>query len=185
MVGGERDAMKRPVPASLCESDLRGCKGFTYLTVLFVVAFMGLGLALTGESWHTAARQEREAQLLDVGNQYRRAILRYHAGFPRQYPRSLEQLLKDERKPGIERYLRKLYDDPITGRQEWGLVRAPDGGIMGVYSLSEERPLKSAGFPLENEGFEGAEKYADWKFVYAPPSVANSGPRLEQGAPAR
>src|SRR5262245_36530790 len=41
--------------------------GFTYLTILFVVAFMGIGLALTGEVWHTAALREKEAQLLYAG----------------------------------------------------------------------------------------------------------------------
>ena len=48
--------------------------GFTYLTVLFVVAFMGIGLAVTGEVWRTTVLRAREAELLWVGNQYRLAI---------------------------------------------------------------------------------------------------------------
>jgi len=96
--------------------------GFTYLTVLFAIAFMGLGLALTGEVWHTALTRDREMQLLYAGNQYRRAIERYYVSGPRQFPGTLEDLLKDPRKPGTERYLRKLYFDPLTGKSEWGLV---------------------------------------------------------------
>ncbi len=142
--------------------------GFTYLTILFVIAFMGLGLALTGEVWHTAMMREREAQLLYSGNQYRRAIERYYLSGPRQFPRALEDLLKDPRKPGTERYLRKLYFDPLTGKSEWGLVKAPDGGIMGVYSLSEGKPLKVAGFRFADREFEGAALYSDWKFLYNP-----------------
>ena len=142
--------------------------GFTYLTILFVIAFMGLGLALTGEVWHTALMRDREAQLLYAGNQYRRAIERYYLSGPRQFPRSLEDLLKDPRKPGTERYLRKLYFDPLSGKSEWGLVKAPDGGIMGVYSPSEDRPMKVAGFSFANKDFEGAAKYSDWKFLYNP-----------------
>jgi type II secretory pathway pseudopilin PulG len=142
--------------------------GFTYLTVLFVIAFMGIGLALTGEVWHTAALRDKEAQLLYTGSQYRRAIERYYLGGPRQYPRSLDDLLKDPRKPNTERYLRKRYFDPVTGSAEWGLVKGPDDGIMGVYSLSELKPMKSAGFDLRNRAFEGAATYADWKFVYDP-----------------
>jgi type II secretory pathway pseudopilin PulG len=143
-------------------------RGFTYLTVLFMVAFMGLGLAVTGEVWHTALVRDKEAQLLYTGNQYRRAIQRYYLSGPRQYPRTLEDLLKDPRKPGTERYLRKLYPDPLTGKGEWGLVKAPDGGIMGVYSSSEEKPMKVAGFGFADLGLAGAAKYSDWKFLYDP-----------------
>jgi type II secretory pathway pseudopilin PulG len=145
-------------------------RGFTYLTVLFLVAFMGLGLSLAGEVWHSAVMREREVQLLYAGNQYRRAIERYYVSGPSQFPRSLEDLLKDPRKPGTERYLRKLYADPLTGKSEWGLVKAPDGGIMGVFSPSEDKPIKTAGFTFANRDFEGAGKYSDWKFVYSPAS---------------
>lgn len=162
-------------------------RGFTYLTVLFVIAFMGLGLALTGEVWHSAVMRDREAQLLYIGNQYRRAIERYYISGPRQFPRTLEDLLKDPRKPGTERYLRKLYFDPMTGKSEWGIVKAPDGGIMGVYSASEEKPWKTAGFGFINRDFEGANKYSDWKFLYNPvgeqvpiPSSQQPGARLQE-----
>jgi len=142
--------------------------GFTYLTIIFVIAFMGIGLAITGEVWHTAAKRDQETQLLYAGNQYRRAIERYYVSGPRQYPHALEDLLKDPRKPGTERPLRKLYFDPISGNSEWGIVKAPDGGIMGVYSLSQETPWKTSGFSVVNQDFEGATKYSDWKFVYNP-----------------
>ena len=140
--------------------------GFTYLTILFVVAFMGLGLAVAGQVWHTQAMRDREAELLFTGNQYRRAIERYYLSGPRQYPRALEDLLRDPRQPGTVRYLRKLYSDPVSGAKEWSVVKAPDGGIMGVYSNSEEKPVKSGGFSVANAAFEGTEKYSDWKFVY-------------------
>jgi len=156
--------------------------GFTYLTVLFAVAFMGLGLALAGEVWQTALARGREMELLYAGNQYRRAIERYYVSGPRQFPRTLEDLLKDPRKPGTERYLRKLYFDPLTGKSEWGLVKAPDGGIMGVYSVSEDSPKKVAGFAFANREFEGATKYSDWKFVYNP--ATQQGPIPQQQSPA-
>jgi len=38
--------------------------GFTYMTVLFVIAILSTGLALIGEVWHTSALREKEAQLL-------------------------------------------------------------------------------------------------------------------------
>jgi type II secretory pathway pseudopilin PulG len=143
-------------------------RGFTYMAVLFLVAIMAAGLALTGDVWHTSVMREKEAELLFVGNQYRKAIQRYYLTGPqRQYPRSLEDLLKDSRQPGTVRYLRRLYADPITGA-EWVLVKAPDGGILGVHSASDEAPFKTANFKLRDRTFEGTQKYSDWKFVFAP-----------------
>src|SRR5205814_3830503 len=143
-------------------------RGFTYLTVLFIVAVITAGLALIGEVWETAAKREKERQLLFVGNEYRKAITRYYLAGKNQYPRALEDLLKDPRQPGTVLYLRRPYPDPFTGKAEWGTVKAPDGGVQGVYSLSEEKPLKIANFRLRDAGLESVLKYADWKFVYSP-----------------
>jgi type II secretory pathway pseudopilin PulG len=146
-----------------------GQRGFTYLTVLFMVAILAGGMALAGEVWHTSAAREKEAELLFAGNQYRRAIERYYLTGPqRQYPRELTDLLRDPRRPGTERYLRKLYLDPVTG-QPFVLVKAPDGGILGVHSASDAKPFKTSGFKPRDAAFEGAGKYADWKFVHAAP----------------
>jgi type II secretory pathway pseudopilin PulG len=151
-------------------------RGFTYMAVLFLAAIMAAGLALTGDVWHTSVMREKEAELLFVGNQYRRAIQRYYLTGPqRQYPRSLEDLLKDPRQPGTVRYLRKLYPDPITG-QEWVIVKAPDGGILGVHSASDEAPFKTANFKLRDRTFEGTQKYSDWKFIFQP-AVPKPDPR--------
>ena len=156
-----------------------GGSGFTYLTVLFIVAILMTGLALAGQVWETAAKREKEADLLFIGNQYRRAIARYYEGTPggvKRYPRSLEELLKDPRQPSTQRYLRKLFPDPFGGK-EWGIVKAPDGGVLGVYSLSEEKPLKTGNFKLRDAGFESAQRYADWKFIYSPAAAALTAPK--------
>jgi hypothetical protein len=47
-------------------------------------------------------------------------------------------------------------------------VKGPDGGIGGVYSLSEDKPMKVAGFRQRDASLAGAQKYSDWKFSYAP-----------------
>jgi len=162
-------------------------RGFTYLGVLFMVAFMGIGLAVTGAVWRTAALRDKEAQLLYIGGQYRQAIQRYYINGLRLYPQTMDDLLRDPRKPGMERYLRKRYFDPMTGNAEWGIVKGPDGGIMGVYSLSQDKPIKVAGFKLPDRAFEGAAHYSDWKFVYDPAAqgmpastVAASPPTMPQ-----
>jgi type II secretory pathway pseudopilin PulG len=157
--------------------------GFTYLTVLFVVAFMGLGMAMAGKVYRTTVLREREAELLWVGHQYRAAIEAYTKRGGGLYPRALDDLLKDPRDPGVRRYLRKLYPDPVTGSEEWGVVKAPDGGIMGVYSRSEGAPLKVAGFRIADTAFADAAKYSDWKFVYVPGVPGAALPVPQAAAP--
>lgn len=152
---------------------VRQC-GFTYLAALFVVAFMGIGLAAIGVVWHTAQQREKERELLFVGNQFRKAIEAYYQQTPgvgKRYPHTLEALLQDDRFLVARRHLRQVYADPLSGKTDWGTVPAPDGGIMGVYSLSEEAPVKGGNFRDVDQDFEGKEKYADWKFIYMPPSA--------------
>lgn len=145
--------------------------GFTYIGLLIMVAIIGIFLATAGTVWHVAAQREKESQLLFIGEQIRTAIGSfYNAKLSpvHQFPQSLAELLRDPRTPGVERYLRKLYPDPITGMTEWGLVKDKDDRIMGVFSLSEEHPIKLAGFSVDNKDFEGKEKYTQWMFVYHP-----------------
>lgn len=143
-------------------------RGVTYLALLLAIAMMGAILGAVGEVSRTVQQREREKELLFVGNEYRRAIGLYYQRTPgpaKQFPRSLEVLLLDDRYPGVQRYLRKLYRDPITDSSDWGLFKTPDGAIMGVYSRSEAAPIKVAGFVGRNAEFEGATQYSAWKFV--------------------
>lgn len=149
--------------------------GFTYFSLLFIVAILGGTLALTGSLWQKTMQQEKERQLLFIGNQFRRAILLYYErtpGFAKQYPKNLSDLIKDNRYPSTQRYLREIYRDPITGKREWGLIQAPDGAIMGVHSISNDSPQKRGNFSNQYAEFAGSQKYSDWKFIYQPNALA-------------
>jgi type II secretory pathway pseudopilin PulG len=159
--------------------------GVTYLALLFLVALMGVVLGATGIVWKTAQQREKERELLFIGDQFRKAILLYYEKTPgakKQYPKSLNDLLKDDRFASPQRHLRKIYFDPMTRKTEWGLAVAPDGGIMGVYSLSNEPPIKTGNFSLANQSFEGKTKYSEWQFIHQATQtgagVPSSQPRL-------
>jgi type II secretory pathway pseudopilin PulG len=164
----------------------RRAAGFTYIGVLLLVALMGLSLSVVGEVWQTKQKRDKEDELLYAGDQIRRAIGLYNAYTPggaERFPRRLEDLLKDPRYPGVRRYLRKIYRDPMTGRAQWGLVMAGDY-IAGVYSLSEDEPLKKSEFRLVDRSFDGATKYRDWVFFSAigpRPSAIPPGARIRPG----
>ncbi len=154
------------------------CKGFTYLTALFLVMIMGIMLGMVGQSWKTIMQREREEELLFRGVQYRDAIARYYKprGLKQQTTplRDLKDLLQDPRSLTTERYLRRLYPDPITGK-EWSVIADPNKGISGVFSPSTQMPIKTGGFPDELSDFAGKTSYADWKFIYnTQPATANN-----------
>jgi type II secretory pathway pseudopilin PulG len=156
-----------------------GQRGFTYLALMIIVMVMGMGLAAFGTIYSQTARRDKEAELLFVGEQYRSAIESYYLKSPgdRAYPKKLEDLVEDKRFPMPMRHLRRLYPDPITGSTDWGLVEMPNnGGIMGVYSKSEEKPIKQGNFMgARQEPFADAESYAKWAFTYSPPGSGPAG----------
>ncbi len=153
--------------------------GFTYVAMLVAVAVIGVGLAATGLVWSQSRQREKEQELLFVGDQIRQAIGRYYHGTPgpaKRYPQALEDLLADKRYPNPERYLRRIYTDPMTGKAEWGLMQAPEGGIMGVYSLSNGAPIKQAGFQDKDRTSQGATTYYEWRFFYEAPAAPGTQP---------
>ena len=161
-------------------------RGFTYFLLLVLIAIMGIGMAAIGTLSRTERKREKEAQLLFVGDQYRRAIARYSTaagGLNRRYPMTLTTLLKDEGQLAITRYLRKLYRDPITGGNDWGLIKRADGGIVGVYSKSEEEPLKIANFRKVDQNFESQKMYSDWKFTVADLGSSSNAPPATPKSP--
>lgn len=214
--------------------------GFVYLWALFAVALAGIVMAGTGQVWQVKSQREKEAELLYIGEEFRKAIMSYHNTGTKQYPESLEDLLQDKRTPAIKRHLRKIYTDPVTNTTEWGIVEEPPPGsnaaakkdaapgnspapnknptsgtsavpssnpasgnsptaanntpapnstapnsssvttsniskrIIGVYSLSEKKPIKKDKFPEHFAKFSEALTYQDWKFVYTPGDGSSS-----------
>ena len=187
--------------------------GYTYAAVLLAVFAAALASAGGMHLFGNEVRREREAELMFVGDSIRRALERYHAKNPAglyPFPRDLEWLLLDPNQPSLQRYLRRIYDDPMRepGVQSasataggWVLIRDSNGLIVGVHSGSMREPLRKDGFIKRYEGFRQARRYADWKFIAAggvpaldPTSLAESGlasaqagirPPAEPNAPGR
>jgi hypothetical protein len=88
-----------------------------------------------------------------------------------QFPQDISDLLEDKRGPERRHYLRKLYVDPMTGAQDWTILRTEMLGITGIASSSQAAPLKKSGFSQNEAAFEDATCYCDWKFVYVPRNV--------------
>jgi len=154
---------------------LRSSAGFTYLMALMVIMIMGIMLAATAQGWKMIRDREMEEEFLFRGQQYKDAITRWYKPRPGQRPapplNDLKDLLKDPNSLENIRYLRQLYQDPLTGK-EWQTIRGgTTGGIIGVFtsfSSATIKPIKQANFPTGLEDFEGKTRYSEWQFVYQP-----------------
>lgn len=141
--------------------------GVILLAVLLFILVSSLAASTLVQSQSTRARREREEQLLFVGGQFRKAILSYYNTIPpggaRALPRSLDDLLTDNRFPMPVHHLRRVFLDPITGQKNWQLVMTGTS-LVGVRSSSQELPMKQTGFARELRSFDNAQHYSDWVF---------------------
>ncbi|RFP12357.1 type II secretion system protein [Duganella sp. BJB488] len=173
---------------------LRRVGGFTYLSLLILLAIIGLVTATALKLGSVVQRSRAEMELLDIGAAFSDALKSYAdatpAGMPPQPP-SLKELLKDPRFPGTRRHLRKLFVDPMTGKAEWGILYLGDKvGVLAVYSLSDAKPVKVGNFPARYTGFEGKAHISDWKFSMAlagavPTEMTGPSPRVTAPAPGK
>jgi type II secretory pathway pseudopilin PulG len=93
-------------------------QGYVLVGVLVMVTVMVIALAAIAPAIRTQIKRDREEELIRRGKQYARAIQLYYRKFGR-YPNSIEQL---ENTNNV-RFLRKKYTDPMTGKEEWKLIR--------------------------------------------------------------
>jgi type II secretory pathway pseudopilin PulG len=170
-------------------------KGATYLLLMLSIVLISIAVTAAAKQWKTVIQREKEADLLARGIEIQTAIALYSAtkkrtgnvqptaavqgvtpGGPAQgtvaggelYPLTLEELTKLP-KP----FLRKAYQDPITGR-DWEYVRDPTTGrIKGVRSPSKDIATKQHDFPAVVHHFEGLQLHHDWVFQH--PSASAIG----------
>ncbi len=145
-------------------------QGAVFMAMLVTVAVVAVMLMEVGTLWSSVLQRERELELLARGNEIRRAIGLYYAA-GNLYPKSLKDLVLDRRQPTVKRYLRKAYNDPLTGTAEWGVVAGPGETIMGVFSKANGTPFKQGNFAVINQSFTGQGSYQGWVFLYG--SVQN------------
>lgn len=153
--------------------------GFTYFGLLLAIATAALVVSAGASLLTNDLRRDKELELLFAGDEIKRALETYHAkntGGLYPYPKQLEWLLRDPNQPSLQRYLRKIYRDPMHEPDEagsttligtWVPILGTGGQVIGVHSNSARQPLKTAGFPKNYEGFRAAKRYSDWKFIAA------------------
>jgi type II secretory pathway pseudopilin PulG len=100
------------------ESERQGEQGFMLVGLIVAIFFILLLLSVAAPKVAQALRREREVEAVHRANQYVRAIRLYYKKFG-HYPGSMEQLEKTNN----IRFLRQRYVDPITGKDDWRLIK--------------------------------------------------------------
>ncbi|MBZ5533014.1 MAG: hypothetical protein LAO20_16410 [Acidobacteriia bacterium] len=101
-----------------------GEKGYVLVSVMLLITVMIIAMSMQINSIVQQIKRDREEELVYRGKDYARAVKRF---YHKQgvYPSSVDQLLNTNNL----RFLRKKYKDPITGEEEWHLVRLGEAQV--------------------------------------------------------
>ena len=120
------------------------------LAVLFMLVLILLTLSIAAPTVATDLRRDKEMEAIERGKQYTRAIRLYYRKYGR-YPNTIDQLMNTDN----QRFLRKRYLDPFTGKDDWRLIHLGEAhttstGFFGQPSAQVGTPI--GGTPASGTG---------------------------------
>lgn len=114
------------------------------LAILVMMTLMVVAATAVAPKLATQIKREREEELIHRGTEYAKAIRRFYRKFGR-YPTSIEQLENTNN----FRFLRKRYKDPITGKDDWKIIRFGEAknalNLFGSASSGTGSPVTGGG----------------------------------------
>jgi general secretion pathway protein G len=142
-------------------------RGFTFIEVIAVTAIIAILASAILPLSRVARQRQKELELRRVLREVRSAIDRFKDGVDRGqiggtdvklgsegYPESLETLVEGVNqvgRPGVKmKFMRRIPEDPFTGKAEWGMRCYQDDrdssswcgdNVYDVYSLAEGSAL--------------------------------------------
>lgn len=148
--------------------------GFIMVAVLVGMAVAAIWMAAALPSWRMQVQREKEAELIFRGEAIARAIYLYRQKNGQNLPPNIDTLVS-------QRFLRRKYLDPITGKDFLpvaGATAAPgggafgtlQGGIIGVRSTSNDTSIRI---------YNNQQTYSQWAFDFTLEQLrAGGGPAL-------
>lgn len=135
--------------------------GFIMVALLVGMAVAAIGMAAALPAWRHQVQREKEAELIFRGEAIARAIYLYRQKNGQNLPPDLDTLVS-------QRFLRKKYLDPITGKDFLpvaGAAAVPggasfgalQGGIIGVRSTSNDTSIRI---------YNNQQTYSQWVFDF-------------------
>jgi type II secretory pathway pseudopilin PulG len=133
-----------PTKTRIANESERNDRGYVLLSLLLLVAVMIVVAAVAAPKIAFTIKRDRERELIHRGVQYTRAIRAFSRKFGR-FPNSIDEL----QNANGQRFLRRRYKDPITGK-DFKLLRLADvqfAGGPGVAALTQgsQRAMQAQG----------------------------------------
>jgi hypothetical protein len=117
--------MKTANLAAALERRRKRQRGSALLIVLVMAAIIAIMLYKELPISAFEAQRQKEELLVMRGGEYKRGVKLFVRKFGR-FPASIDELENTNRM----RFLRRKYDDPLTGKDDWRLIHAGPGGII-------------------------------------------------------
>jgi type II secretory pathway pseudopilin PulG len=129
--------------------------GYVLLTLLLIVSVMIIAAGATVQTIAFEIKRDREEEMIHRGVQYARAIRSYYKKFSR-YPTKIEDL----ESANNQRFLRKRYKDPITGKDfkllHYGEAKLTLSNLLGGGGIPGANPIGGASGLNGANGLGGA-----------------------------
>ena len=129
----------------------RNQRGFALLLVFLMAAMVAITLYMELPRLAMQAQRDKEQNLIDRGEQYKRAIQLFVAKAKR-YPTDLKELESFQN----QRFLRHRYVDPMTGKEEWRLIHVQNG-VLTDSKLTKPKGPNDKEDPKTPNGFVGEQ----------------------------
>lgn len=120
----------------------RGRSGAALLAVTIAVLLLAISLGVALPVASKEAVREKEASLRFILGEFKRAVAKFERCHQR-LPENLEELLVDA---SGNRFLRRRYQDPFTGKFDWQYETASSSFV--VFSASQQPSL--SGIPYSD-----------------------------------
>jgi type II secretory pathway pseudopilin PulG len=111
----------------------RNDAGFSLAALMFIATAVSIVLSAAYPAYKMQVKRQTEEELIFRGEEYARAIQKFYRKFG-VYPPSIDALVQTN---GL-RFLRRVYKDPITGKDFRLISISPDGSLIGS-SLPTQR----------------------------------------------
>lgn len=124
-------------------------RGFLLLGVLFMLLLILIALAIAAPKMAESIRRDKEVETVHRGQQYARAIQVFYAATG-NYPNSMDQLMKTNN----QRFLRKRYLDPMTGKDDWRIIHLGEAKVppMGLFGQTVQGAGLTSGITNGSNG---------------------------------
>ena len=130
--------------------------GHLLITLVVAIAVSMILLTVATKAWTSVIQRDKEEELIFRGREYSRALIKYRKMMGR-LPIDLKELL--DRGPRYQRFIRKLYKDPMSPDGKWNLLYlSPDGRTLinpNIASPVEEVGLTGLGGRGESQPDRG------------------------------